>query len=83
MTEEAVSFSQTPDQVLKDEYLAMRERAAKLRNFIETEAVKSTGTGLDVEITANVGIPADVEVAEALRHQKCGAFQNGVCLRAV
>ncbi|MYK48829.1 MAG: phosphoenolpyruvate--protein phosphotransferase, partial [Candidatus Dadabacteria bacterium] len=65
-----------PDQVLKDEYLAMHERAVKLRHFIETEAVKSTATGLDVEITANVGIPADVEVAKRYGIKSAGLFRT-------
>jgi len=65
-----------PDQVLKDEYLAMRERALKLRNFIETEAIKSTGTGIDIDITANVGVPADVEVAKRYGIKSAGLFRT-------
>lgn len=65
-----------PDQVLKDEYEAMRGRAAELRRFIETEAEKSTGGGVSVEITANVAIPADVEVARRYGIRRAGLFRT-------
>lgn len=65
-----------PDQVLKDEYAAMRERAAELRRFIEKEARKSPGGGVSVRITANVGIPADVEVAGRHGIESAGLFRT-------
>ena len=65
-----------PDQVLKDEYSAMRERAAELRRFIEREAQKSPGGGVSVRITANVGIPADVEVARRHGIESAGLFRT-------
>ena len=65
-----------PDQVLKDEYMAAREKVLKHRHFIETEAVKSTDAGIDVEITANIGIPADVEVARRYGIKSAGLFRT-------
>ncbi len=65
-----------PDQVLKDEYLSMHQKAVELRSFIETEAEKSAGTGLNVEITANVGIPADAEMAKRYGIKRAGLFRT-------
>ncbi len=65
-----------PDQVLRDEYLSMHQKAVELRNFIETEAEKSTGAGIDVKITANVGVPADAEVAKRYGIRSAGLFRT-------
>lgn len=65
-----------PDQVLKDEYLSMQKKAAELRRFVEKEAKKSTGAGVSVEITANIGIPADLEVARSHGMESAGLFRT-------
>ncbi len=65
-----------PDQVLKDEYVVMHKKAVELRHSIETEAMKNTAKGLDVEITANIGIPADVEVAKRYGIKSAGLFRT-------
>ena len=65
-----------PDQMLKDEYLSMHRKTMELRNFIETEAVKTSGTGLEIEITATVGIPADIEVASRYGIESVGLFRT-------
>ncbi len=65
-----------PDQVLKDEYLEMREKATELRKFIETEAVKSINAGLSADITANIGIPADIEMARRYEIKNVGLFRT-------
>ncbi len=69
-----------PDQVLKDEYLGMREKTTELRRFMEAEAVKSANSGLSVDITANIGIPADIEMARRYKIKNVGLFRTEFAL---
>jgi len=65
-----------PDEDLVKEYETSYKRQAKLLKMIEKEGTAPTTSKIDVDITANIGFPIDVEMANQYKLRDVGLFRT-------
>ncbi len=65
-----------PDESLKSEYMASFEKSEETKRFIEKEVKGNSYNPINVDITANIGFPIDVELAKQYSINSVGLFRT-------
>lgn len=65
-----------PDRELIKDYQSKFSKFAKLRDFIEKESQKNTNTDIILKLTANIGFPIDVSLADQYNLKDVGLFRT-------
>lgn len=65
-----------PDETLKSEYLSSFEKSEETKRFIEKEVEGTLVNPLNVDITANIGFPIDVKLANHYGIKSVGLYRT-------
>lgn len=65
-----------PDKSLIAEYQQSIPKQAYLKEFIKKEGMHKTAGDFDVKVTANIGFPADIDIAREYGIQEVGLFRT-------